>query len=146
MVVWVVGDATVKGIETGTSFRQALYFKDIDFNLHDTMIWAKDTAAFPMASRYYQAFDYMFVFSKGSPKTVNLIQDNPNKYAGVRATGTNRRPDGTTQVISVVRLNSGKLVREFGVRLNYWYLPTEKNSKAFGHPAMFPKQSPATTS
>lgn len=26
VVVWIVGDATIKGSETGTSFRQALYF------------------------------------------------------------------------------------------------------------------------
>ena len=27
-VVWVVGDATIKGSETGTSFKQALWAKD----------------------------------------------------------------------------------------------------------------------
>ena len=32
VVVWVVGDATINGSETGTSFRQALYFKEIGFN------------------------------------------------------------------------------------------------------------------
>lgn len=42
VVVWVVGDATIKGSETGSSFRQALYFKDLGFNLHDTMIYAKN--------------------------------------------------------------------------------------------------------
>ena len=41
VVVWIVGDATVKGSETGTSFRQALYFMECGFNLHDTMIYGK---------------------------------------------------------------------------------------------------------
>ena len=40
VVVWVVGDATINGSETGTSFRQALYFKEIGFNL-ETMVWEK---------------------------------------------------------------------------------------------------------
>ncbi|NLF44117.1 MAG: site-specific DNA-methyltransferase, partial [Bacteroidales bacterium] len=75
VVVWVVGDATIKGSESGTSFRQALFFKEIGFNLHDTMIYEKQN---PMpvqlsGNRYAQCFEYMFVFSKGKPKTANLI-------------------------------------------------------------------------
>ena len=139
VVVWIVGDATIKGSETGASFRQALYAMECGFKLHDTMIWAKDSSPFPMTNRYYQAFEYMFVFSKGSPKTANLLRDKPNKYAGTSMHGTVRRQDGTTQVKSAVRQNSGRLVREFGTRLNYWSLPSEKNSKAFSHPAMFPE-------
>src|SRR3990167_3590666 len=41
--VWVVGDATIDGSETGTAFRQALYFREIGFNLHDTMIYQKNS-------------------------------------------------------------------------------------------------------
>ena len=64
VVVWVVGDATIKGSETGTSFRQALYFKEIGFNLHDTMIYQKNSL--PMNhNRYEQDFEYMFILSKG---------------------------------------------------------------------------------
>ena len=63
VVVWVVGDATIDGSETGTSFKQALYFKDIGFNIHDTMIWHK-ASPFPSNERYNQSFEYMFVFSK----------------------------------------------------------------------------------
>lgn len=66
-VVWVVGDATIKGSETGTSFKQALYFKEIGFNLHDTMIWEK-ICPFQHKNRYIQSFEYMFVFSKGAKK------------------------------------------------------------------------------
>lgn len=47
VVVWVVGDATIKGSETGTSFRQALFFKDCGFNLHDTMIYKKTRTLSP---------------------------------------------------------------------------------------------------
>ena len=42
VVVWVVGDATIKGSETGTSFKQALWAMECGFRLHDTMIYAKN--------------------------------------------------------------------------------------------------------
>lgn len=58
VVVWVVGDATIKGSETGTSFKQALYFKEIGFNLHDTMIYEKPGVRYPDINRYYQCFEY----------------------------------------------------------------------------------------
>jgi len=40
-VVWIVGDATIKTSETGTSFKQALFAIECGFKLHDTMIWNK---------------------------------------------------------------------------------------------------------
>src|SRR5690554_7883067 len=91
VVVWVVGDATIKGSETGTSFRQALYFKEIGFNLHDTMIYLKDGFSFPESNRYPNVFEYMFVFSKNKPKTFNPIKDRLNKNRGKKITGTDRQ-------------------------------------------------------
>tara|TARA_B100000214_G_scaffold105383_1_gene73997 strand:+ start:1539 stop:2798 length:1260 start_codon:yes stop_codon:yes gene_type:complete len=85
VVVWVVGDAVDKGSESGSSFRQALYFKDIGFNIHDTMIYEKNGTAFPArrdGNRYSQIFEYMFVFTKGKPKTHKLVCDKPNKWTG----------------------------------------------------------------
>ena len=136
VVVWVVGDATVKGSETGTSFRQALYFKECGFNIHDTMIWEKDSFSYPDVSRYRACFEYMFVFSKGRPATVNLIADRKNKYAGTVVHGTNRLPDGTTFRKSNDKKSN---VAEFGVRFNVWKIPGEKNNTS-GHPAVFPEQ------
>ena len=69
VVVWVVGDATIKGSETGTSFKQALYAKEVGFNLHDTMIYQKQFYLPLTHNRYEQEFEYMFVFSKGDTKT-----------------------------------------------------------------------------
>ena len=80
VIVWVVGDATINGSETGTSFKQALFFKEIGFNLHDTMIYLKNQLAFPDKTRYYQGFEYMFVFSKGKPKSFNAIKDKVNVF------------------------------------------------------------------
>jgi len=83
VVVWVVGDATVNGSETGTSFKQALFFKDIGFNLHDTMIYKRHSPN-PPNIRYWQTFEYMFVLSKGKPKTFNLLTQKKTRHAGFR--------------------------------------------------------------
>ena len=135
VVVWVVGDETVNGSETGTSFRQALFFMECGFNLHDTMIWCKDTTAFPDSNRYFQATEYMFILSKGVPGKFNRIEDRKNKYAGAIIHGTSRGKNGETKR----KTNSG-IVREYGSRFNYWIQPTEKQSKDYGHPAMFPEK------
>ena len=78
VVVWIVNDATIKGSETGTSFKQALYFKDIGFNLHDTMIYKKNNPTPQKTNRYQPCFEYMFVLSKGKPKTFNPILEDKN--------------------------------------------------------------------
>ena len=92
VVVWVVGDATIKGSETGTSFRQALWFMDCGFNLHDTMIWVKDGGGAIGSNKCYtQNFEYMLVLSKGIIKTVNIIRDKPNFSYGRDRSGTGRR-------------------------------------------------------
>jgi len=84
VVVWNVNDATVNGSETLTSFRQAIYFKDVcGFNVHDTMIYEKSGFANPSTTRYHQVFEYVFILSKGKPKSVNLIRDRANKYVGI---------------------------------------------------------------
>lgn len=132
VVVWVVGDATVKGSETGTSFRQALFFKEIGFNLHDTMIYQKDNCPFPSSNRYYANFEYMFVFSKGTPKTFNAIADRANKSFGRKISGTNRTKDGATKPIK----NKGQQIKELGVRFNCWLISEGARQK--DHPAPFP--------
>lgn len=137
VVVWIVADATVKGSETGSSFKQALHFMDCGFNLHDTMIWKKTTSPFPDKIRYYANFEYMFVFSKGRPRVVNLIQDRRNKYSGTPIHGTERRSDGLTVPASAVKNKTGRLVKEYGARFNVWETAEEKQNKT-GHPAVFP--------
>ena len=125
VVVWVVGDATIKGSETGSSFKQSLEFMNCGFNLHDTMLYEKNSSTFPArasGTRYTQIFEYMFVFSKGKPKTAKLICDKPNKWAGAKDF-------------------SGKLknpVPDFSPRTNIWRYTTSFNDKT-GHPAPFPE-------
>ena len=138
VVVWVVGDATVKGSETGTSFKQALYFKECGFNIHDTMIYEKNQLSFPDSNRYYQSFEYMFVLSKGSPRVFNPIKDRVNKSAGrkVDASG-NRNPDGSMQTN---RSGSGSVRKGLGVRWNRWLIYNQSRGQTGGHPAVFPEQ------
>jgi hypothetical protein len=108
VVVWVVGDAVVKGGESMSSFRQALYFGELGFLLHDTMIYEKNGSAFPArkdSNRYSQIFEYMFVFSKKTkPKTANLIADKPNKWAGHTnwGKGTYRDKDQLLHILPVI--------------------------------------------
>jgi len=145
VVVWIVGDATIKGSETGTSFKQALFFMECGFNLHDTMIYQKDACPFPETNRYYPSFEYMFILSKGKPKTTNLIMDKPNKRFGEKITGTGRNPDGTLKPHIAVKNKTNRVVKEFGVRTNVWLYSVgkwkiTKDEYAYEHPAMFPEQ------
>jgi DNA modification methylase len=139
VVVWVVGDATIKGSETGTSFRQALYFKEIGFNLHDTMIFERDSFQKPNHNRYWACFDYMFVFSKGKPNTANMIIDRPNSQRGTVSRKTVRNADGSTSVRCPV------VIAAFGKRKNIWTYSTGYGKgttykEAYQHPATFPEQ------
>jgi DNA modification methylase len=136
VVVWVVGDATINGSETGTSFKQALWAMECGFNLHDTMIWYKDTFTFPSPARYHQCHEYMFVWSKGKPNVTDLIQDRKNKWVGTKVHGTSRDVSG----ISFRKSNHNKTsVKEYGCRFNIWEQPTEKTNRS-NHPAPFPEQ------
>lgn len=136
VVVWVVGDATINGSETGTSFRQALYFKEIGFNLHDTMIWDKGTftAVGALVGRYAPVFEYMFILSKRKPKTFLPIKDKPNKHGGTLAHGTIRQADGTTRRITT---HNKKVIPLYGQRTNIWTIPNPGIKGNF-HPAVFP--------
>jgi site-specific DNA-methyltransferase (adenine-specific) len=135
VVVWVVGDATVKGSETGTSFRQALYFKKVGFNLHDTMIYKKTGLAFPDSNRYYQMFEYMFVFSKGAPSKFNPIKDRVNVSAGRKISGQDRNKDHTFKPRSGAAKNY--ISPEFGTRFNIWEIANAE--RGLSHPAIFPE-------
>jgi len=138
VVVWVVGDATIKGSETGTSFRQALTFMECGFNLHDTMIWCKDGGgAIGSNLCYTQNFEYMFVFSKGKPKSVNLIYDKQSKtYTGKQQTVKECRGGGDKGDRGLTTLTR----REFSRRNNWWYLVPNKQYGSGIHPAIFPEQ------
>ena len=133
VVVWVVADATIKGSETGTSFKQALYFMECGFNLHDTMIWEK-TGMLPTQDRYYNIFEYMFVLSKGRPKTMNFICDHKTT-----AGGRVQKKDACINK-GAQKNGAGTFVRnEYSRRTNLWRISIGKNKESQGHPAPFPE-------
>lgn len=141
VVVWVIGDKTKNGGKSLTSFKQALYFQEIGFNMYDVIIYEKAGTAPPHKNRYFNAFEYMFVLSKGKPKTINLLKDKPNKWAGTSTFGnvTRRETDGT------LTDKGKKTINDFGVRTNIWRYNNgkgfaTKDEIAYKHPAIFPEQ------
>lgn len=140
VVVWIVGDATINGSETGTSFKQTLHAMECGFNLHDTMIWRKSNFANPSATRYHQVFEYMFVWSKGKPKSFDGIKDRQNKYAGqIGSYGANT----VTQADGSKLTRSKQINADLGMRHNVWDIKTAGQTgeaKKYNHPAMFPEE------
>jgi len=136
VVVWVVSDETKDGSESGTSFKQALYFKEIGFNIHDTMIWNKGgfSAVGALRTRYAPVFEYMFIFSKGKIKTFNPINDHINKISGKLIQKTKRLPDGTT------KRGRPYIASELGRRFNIWEIFPQRQKGKDTHPAPFPEQ------
>ena len=143
--VWVVADGTVNGGETGTSFRQALYFMEIGFTLHDTMIYQKHnpTPNTGNGCRYQQCFEYMFVLSKGKPKTVNLLTEQRRNSCNDRRTERpirrQRNVDGEFEEVHKY------VIKQTVPRQNIWNYKvgmhnTTSDKIAFKHPAIFPEQ------
>lgn len=137
VVVWVVGDATVNGSETGTSFKQALYFMQCGFNLHDTMIYHKHSP--PLThNRYEQHFEYMFILSKGKPKTFNPILEKKIWEDNRTQKAIRREKDGSSDIGY-----AGK--SENKIKGNVWKYNVggghvTDDKIAYKHPAIFPEQ------
>lgn len=131
-VVWVVGDQVRDGDETGSSFMQALKFKETGFKLFDTMIYEKaQVSPFGNQRGYAQCFEYMFVFTKGTLRTSNILRDRKNIRPGsqsVIAKGADA--DG----LSKERIR--KEIGEYGRRTNIWSYGVGGGET--GHPAVFP--------
>lgn len=135
IVVWVIGDSTKNGSESGTSFKQALFFKEVGFNLHDTMIFKKIRIVPLTHNRYEQSFEYMFVFSKGKPKTFNPIMVDCI-HAGTETWG---RPSfHKTSSSGLVKVDK-KTINDKKQKDNVWEFLNAKD-KVFKHPAPFPEQ------
>ena len=143
VIVWNVNDATHDGSETGSSADQAKFFRKVGLKQHDTMIYQKPSFPFPEHTRCHQVWEFMFVFSKGTPKTFNQILDREVVTAGKPLGGDYKRDkDGK----SVMRPGSDDrgVRREFGGRHNIWYIAngggaSSSDAVAFNHPAIFPE-------
>lgn len=133
VIVWIVGDATIKGSESGTSFKQALAFMSEGFNLHDTMIWRK-TNPMPKVktSRYFDVFEYMFIFSKGKPKTFNPIMQTTKLGGKVYDSTVKQITTGKSRVHKKFVLNNERY------KDNIWEFAIAQNKTE--HPAVFPEK------
>ena len=137
IIVWVVNDSTRDGTESGTSFRQALYFKEVGFKLHDTMIWHKHTI--PLTKkRYEQHFEYMFILVKGKINTFNPIMVK-KLYDDKRTHKTIGRNIDGSSIIGFAKQNKTKIDG------NVWRIVTggghaTKDKIAYQHPAIFPEK------
>jgi len=137
VLVWVVGDATINGSESLTSFKQAIFFvESCGFNLHDTMIYQKNSYPFPPSNRYFPVFEYMFVLSKGIPKTTNLKTVPTIHKVGAKTT---RQQDGS---LEKMKYETGKDTR---IKENVWIYECGSSKSttdtiAFKHPAIFPEK------
>ena len=139
VIIWNVSDATVKGSETGTSMRQALYFMECGLRLHDTMIYEKQNPmpASKSAKRYHQAWEYLFCFSKGTPTTFNPFMV-PAKYAHVNANMKHRGKDGSTEYQKTKRNSHTKVKNIFKYTIGGGHSTGDK--EAYGHPALMPEK------
>ena len=142
VVVWVVSDSTVNGSETGTSFKQALHFKDVGFNIHDTMIYAKNNPVPLTHNRYEQQFEYMFVLSKGKPKVFNGIRE-PSMYAGQKRNREYKAREYSSEGIR--SRDEWTTVKDTRLRRNIWNYSVGNGHGttdriAYKHPAIFPEQ------
>lgn len=143
VIVWIVGDATVNGSESGTSFRQALFFKEVGFNLYDTMFYEK-ASRIPTEGRYYNTVEYMFILSKGKPKTLNFIVDHQNSTQGQRRIKDKCINKGKNEKKESEYLVTG----EFSRRSNVWRYGTGRptdltkilNETGLKHPAIAPEK------
>lgn len=138
VVVWIIADETIQGSESGSSFSQCLTFRNAGFRIHDTMIYEKRGIRYPDTIRYYPCFEFMWVFSKGKPRTVNQIRDRQNQCAGQAFNYTNRSRDGSLR--KTVKKPKGKTL---GVRRNIWTydaggIHTAPDNLWKQHPAVMP--------
>lgn len=136
VVVWVVEDKIVKGNKTLTSFKQALTFQSVGFNVHDTMIYKKKNTPFMRSNAYTNCFEYMFVFSKGAPKTFNPLKEKTARN-GFEMLVYNKKSDGVNKKVL------GELKKE-KTKTNIWEYAvglggTTTDRIAFKHPAVFPE-------
>ena len=132
VLVWIVGDSKSEGSRTLTHLKQALYFKEIGFNIHDIMIWQKLNAMpYILKNCYTPSYEFMIICSKGKPKTTNIIEEKC-KYAGqIISSSTNNKQS--------IRKNKFTLkTKDTKIKSNVWQM--NNSGTNYGHPAIFPEK------
>lgn len=142
IVAWVVQDQHHDWSESGTSFKQALYFKELGFKLYTTIAVERTTGLPGYRPRYWPPLEYVFVLSRGRPRSYNLIRDRPTTTRSVpMKLVTLRSRDGTFR-----RERRPLIVPPLAVRNTVWrykvgYGHTTTDREAHGHhPALMPEE------
>lgn len=137
IVVWVVGDKIKKGNKSLTSFKQALYFQQVGFNVHDVMIYRKKNTPFMRSNAYTNCFEFMFVLSKGSPNTFNPLKVTTVRQ-GKEMLPFNKGADGVNKKILKELKPEKTMTNIWDYAVGYGGSTTDKF--AFDHPAIFPER------
>lgn len=117
IICWNVADSVINGSETLSSFKQAIFFKEsCALRVHDTMIYHKTNFGHPESVRYHQLFEYVFIFSKGTPRCFNPLRDKKNAWAGTGTFGRNSVREANGQMGERKR----NIITELGMRGNVW--------------------------
>ena len=135
--VWVVGDKINGGRSLVVSFDHAFIAKEAGFIVHDVMIYQKKNTPFMRSNAYTNCYEFMFVLSKGKPKTFNPIMV-PTVRNGWEKGVSNKGPDAENRKVPV------ELKKE-KVKTNIWqyavgYGGSTADKCAFEHPAIFPEK------
>lgn len=117
---------------------------DIGFNLHDTMIYRKLNYMPLNHRRYDQEFEFMFILSKGSPKTFNPLITKC-LTAGDSYNYKNRSSASTEEIKGAVRRRDETMVTySEKIKGNIWEYQVGKNKSTkdniWIHPATFPER------
>jgi len=139
VLVWVVNDSVKDDVgKSGNSLRQCMYFRECGFKIHDYMFYEKNGSSFPAVNRYYQTTEFMFILSKGEPKTINILKDRANIWGGSTSWGTKTSRSGSDDL----KEQKSYVTPEFGARFNIWRYNTGKGYSTkddYDHPAIFPE-------
>ena len=130
VLAWVVGDAVVDGMETGTSWCHRELLKGAGFQIHQTIIAVTNGLLQLYPNRYATAHEYVFVCAKGTPTTAMVLRDRENRTAGQSRNECRRDKVWTTP--------------KWGWRSSVWAYPSGKHlatdKLAFQHSALMPEE------
>lgn len=128
VICWVVRNQIVKERENLQAEKEKLFFAD-DLGLwpHQTIIGAPKGVPLPQSRRYASNFDYVYVFSKGHPRIVNIIRDRRNsRFGDLKSNRLIRESNGSERLAC----GGEYAIAKWGFRSNLWSYSTGGNHTA----------------
>ena len=105
--------------------------------MHDVMIYQKKNTPFMRSNAYTNAYEFMFVLSKGKPKVFNPLMEKTVRK-GYEMVVHNKGPDAVNKKVL-------KELKKEKTKTNIWRYAvglhgTTSDKVAFNHPAVFPEK------